>query len=132
MTDNEITSDVIEKCNIPQILNHWEYQNSKYWGKMHDENGELLHVHDIPENLGFDEFLEGTPTHNFADKTSQSFLVNKSEIEKNDYDLSINRYKEIVYEEVQYDAPEVLIEQIKNLDTERATVLQNLEAMLNN
>ena len=128
--NEEITSEVMEKCDIPQILNHWKYQNSKYWGKMHDENGELLHVNDMPENLGFDQFLEGTPTHNFADKTSQSFLISKEEIAQNDYDLSINKYKKIVYEELQYDAPKILIEAIRKIDLDRQKVLLNLEKMM--
>ena len=40
------------------------------------------------------------------DRTAQSFLVPKAEIVGNDYDLSINRYKEVVYEQVQHEAPQ--------------------------
>jgi len=40
------------------------------------------------------------------------------EIENNDWDLSINRYKLIVYEEVQNDEPKVILEQISKLDKE--------------
>jgi hypothetical protein len=36
-----------------------------------------------------------------------------------------------VYEEKVYDAPEVLIAQIKNLDKERGEALQELEQLLN-
>ena len=39
------------------------------------------------------------------ERTDQSFLVPKSEIAANDYDLSVNRYKEVEYEEVEYDPP---------------------------
>ena len=42
-------------------------------------------------------------------RTEQSFLVPKAEIADNAYDLSINRYKEIVYEEVKYDPPMKII-----------------------
>ena len=35
-----------------------------------------------------------------------SFLVPKAEIAGNDYDLSINRYKEVEYDAVEYDAVE--------------------------
>ena len=38
-------------------------------------------------------------------RTDQSFSVPKADIAANDYDLSINRYKEIVYEEIDYPAP---------------------------
>ena len=119
-----------DRFNIPQIINHWNYLNSDYWGKMHTESGELLHVNDLPENLGFDKFLSGTVTHNYADRTSQSFLVSKADIVANDYDLSINRYKEIVYDEVVYDKPETLIADIKKLDNDRAKALEMLEQLL--
>ena len=66
----------------------------------------------------------------FTDRTLQSFLVSKKEIIDNGYDLSINRYKEIVYEEVEYDKPEALIASIKELDAERQKVLANLEKMI--
>ena len=38
-------------------------------------------------------------------RTEKSFLVPLDEIKDNDWDLSINRYKEIVYETFQYDTP---------------------------
>lgn len=63
-------------------------------------------------------------------RTEQSFLVPRSEIAKNDYDLSINRYKEIVYEEVEYQKPEKIIDDIEKLDMERKLLLQNLKALI--
>jgi len=63
-------------------------------------------------------------------RTEQSFLVPYDEIKANDWDLSINRYKEIVYEEVEYDAPADIIKQIEQLDGERAEALKVLKAML--
>lgn len=63
-------------------------------------------------------------------RTDQSFLVPVSEIRANDYDLSINKYKEVVYEAVEYEKPDVLIAQIKQLDQERHEVLNLLEKML--
>ncbi|MBI9062114.1 MAG: SAM-dependent DNA methyltransferase [Marinilabiliaceae bacterium] len=64
-------------------------------------------------------------------RTEQSFLVPFDEIKSNDWDLSINRYKEIVYEEVEYDAPKDIIGDIKELDKQRAEALKVLEELLN-
>lgn len=64
-------------------------------------------------------------------RTEQSFLVPFNEIKENDWDLSINRYKEIVYEEVKYDAPKVIVNRIAELDKERNILLQKLEDSLN-
>ncbi|MDI5896977.1 HsdM family class I SAM-dependent methyltransferase [Flavobacterium yafengii] len=134
MLSDDLTDEQLQKehdrFNIPQIINHWNYLNSGYWGKMHDKSGELLQVNDIPENLGFDKFLDGTVTHNYADRTSQSFLVSKADIVANDYDLSINRYKEIVYDEVVYEKPKTLIADIKALDQKRLDAMNELEKML--
>ncbi|PHI20958.1 N-6 DNA methylase [Lewinellaceae bacterium SD302] len=63
-------------------------------------------------------------------RTDQSFLVPKQEIVDNDYDLSINRYKEIVYEPVDYDPPAVIIQRLKELEQERFEVLEELEKMM--
>jgi type I restriction enzyme M protein len=52
-------------------------------------------------------------------------MVPFEEIKANDWDLSINRYKEIVYEEVQYDPPADIIADIKALDAERTKALQH-------
>lgn len=125
-----ITNELLEKCNIPQIIEHWKYLNSDYWCKMHDKEGNLLHVKNIPENLGFDAFIDGTVTHSYADRTSKSFLIPKGDIVANDYDLSINRYKEVVYDEVHYEKPRVLIQDIKALQTDNAKILLDLEKML--
>ncbi|WGZ95619.1 MAG: class I SAM-dependent DNA methyltransferase [Candidatus Thiothrix putei] len=51
-------------------------------------------------------------------RTDKSFLVPKAEIAANDYDLSINRYKEVKHEKVTYDAPKVILERLAKLEEE--------------
>ena len=63
-------------------------------------------------------------------RTEKSFFVSKKEIVENDYDLSINKYTEIVYEEVVYEKPEVIIAKIKELEKEIALNLEELEKMM--
>ena len=55
--------------------------------------------------------------------TMQQFIAN-------DYDLSINRYKEIIYDEVVYEKPQVLIADIKAIDKKRLEAMLDLEKML--
>jgi type I restriction enzyme M protein len=64
-------------------------------------------------------------------RTEQSFLVPVAEIEANEWDLSINRYKEIVYEEVTYQSPKVILERIEKLDEERFISLKKLKDLIN-
>ncbi|MBE3671825.1 MULTISPECIES: type I restriction-modification system subunit M [Pseudoalteromonas] len=63
-------------------------------------------------------------------RTEQSFYVPVAEITSNDYDLSINRYKEVVYKEVQYDEPQVILNRIKELQQAMDKGIADLEAML--
>lgn len=63
-------------------------------------------------------------------RTEQSFMVPFEEIKQNDWDLSINRYKEVVYEQVDYDPPEKIISDIEQLDKERQQSLAALKEML--
>jgi type I restriction enzyme M protein len=63
-------------------------------------------------------------------RTEQSFLVPIEEIEANDFDLSINRYKEIVYEKVVYEKPSVIIADIEEIEKKIAVGLGELKGML--
>lgn len=49
-----------------------------------------------------------------TDRTAKCFMVPRSEIadEKNNYDLSLSRYKQDVFEEVRYDAPGVILDRL--------------------
>jgi type I restriction enzyme M protein len=124
--DLEAKQKLHEKFNLPQIIDHYRYYKSDFFKKMHSKKGELLQVNDVPENLGFDRFMGETLTHDYSDRTSQSFLVPFKEIKENDWDLSINRYKEIVYTEMEYDEPNVILGRINKLDIERKKLIQKL------
>jgi type I restriction enzyme M protein len=63
-------------------------------------------------------------------RTDKSFMVPKAEIAANDYDLSINRYKEVVYETVEYDTPQVILERLAELEAEIAKGRKELEGLL--
>ena len=83
---------------------------------------------EMHEKFNLPDILARYPKRN-KDKrarTEQSFLVPFSEIEENDWDLSINRYKEIIYEEVEYDAPNLIIDRINKLSNERELLLKKL------
>lgn len=63
-------------------------------------------------------------------RTEQSFLVPKAEIAANGYDLSRNRYKEVVHEEIEYDAPADIIAELRVIEKDIADGLHKLEGML--
>ncbi|MGI6653073.1 MAG: N-6 DNA methylase [Christensenellales bacterium] len=73
--------------------------------------------------------------HNLEDekgraRTERSFFVDKQEIVDKGYDLSINRYKEVVYERVEYPHPLDIMMGINQLQNEITTALADLEVML--
>ena len=64
-----------------------------------------------------------------TDRKEKYFFVPKAEIVENDYDLSVNRYKEDVYEEIEYDPPGKILEKLAQLETEISNGLLELKQM---
>jgi len=56
--------------------------------------------------------------------------VPKNDIVANDYDLSINRYKEIIYDEIEYQPPSEILDELTALEEEIQQGINNLKAML--
>ena len=65
-----------------------------------------------------------------TDRTSKAFFVPAAEIREANYDLSLSRYKERVYEEEEYDPPQDILGRMKALNGEIDQDLAALEEML--
>ncbi len=63
-------------------------------------------------------------------RTAQSFCVPKADIAAKGYDLSLNRYKEVVYEEVEHVPPKQLLAELAKLEREIEQGMKELEGML--
>ena len=63
-------------------------------------------------------------------RTAQSFCVAKADIAGADYDLSLNRYKEVVHAAAEHRPPIEIIAELKGLEREICQGLDELEAML--
>lgn len=63
----------------------------------------------------------------FEDRKAKCFFVPFDEIKENDYDLSISKYKEIEYEEIVYEKPEVIKGKILDLENKIVATLGELE-----
>ncbi|MDH1624177.1 type I restriction-modification system subunit M [Pseudomonas chengduensis] len=66
----------------------------------------------------------------FGDKRKKAFVVPAEDIAANKYDLSINRYKEVEYQQEQYEDPKVILQRLKGLEQEIMADLDELEGML--
>jgi len=104
MPATKLSEDELEKNNLPDCLNQWlAYRAQRQKNK---------------------------PTDQFADRTHKAFVVPVDEIAANKYDLSINRYKEVVYEEEEYEPPKEILARMKALEAEIMREMDELEAML--
>ena len=63
-------------------------------------------------------------------RTAQSFCVHKADIAAQGYDLSLNRYKEVVHEEIEHRAPQEILADLAKLEAEIHREMAELEAML--
>ena len=117
---------IFTKTNSGGTDNVWLYDMQNDGFSLDDKRNEIegSDIPDIVERFGqWDQEQERS-------RTDKSFLVPFDEIKENDWDLSINRYKEIIYEEVQYAPPAEIIAEIENLDAERVEALNVLKELL--
>ena len=92
-----------------------------------DDKRQPVEQNDIPDIIQRFSHLEKEQNRK---RTDQSFLVDVQEIRENGYDLSINKYKEIEYEEVEYAHPKEILAHIKRLEAEVNAGIEELAAML--
>jgi type I restriction enzyme M protein len=63
-------------------------------------------------------------------RTAQSFCVPKADIAAQGYDLSLNRYKEVVHAEVAHRPPGEILKALGQLEAEIQQGMKELEGML--
>ena len=104
----------------------WFYDMQADGYSLDDKRNEIKD-NDIPDIVARFNNLDGEFDRKRMEK---SFFVPVEEIRDKGYDLSINKYKEIEYEEVKYDAPSVIIGRVKELEKEISQGIEELERML--
>ena len=89
---------------------------------------EELERNNLPDVLR--RWRERQTTERKRPRTAQSFCVPKAEIAKQGYDLSIGRYKEVVYEEIPYRPPHEILADLRRLEVEIQEGLVELGEMV--
>ena len=64
------------------------------------------------------------------ERTAQSFCVPKAEIAEQGYDLSLNRYKELIHDEVEHRPPLEILAELRAIEQEILQGIEELEGML--
>ena len=93
-----------------------------------DDKRNPVEANDLPDVL--ERWVCRDSSERDRTRTDQSFTVPKDEIVAQGYDLSLNRYKEIEYDEVEHRDPLEIIADIEALETQIAVGLTELKAML--
>lgn len=101
----------------------WFY-DMKADGYSLDDKRNPIEDNDIPDII---ERFHNRENEKDRKRREQSFFVTKDEIAEQNYDLSINKYKEIEYEEVVYDSTENIVKDIKVLEEQILASLENIE-----
>ena len=92
-----------------------------------DQKRTEVEENDIPDVVARFNNLKAEEERTRKDK---SFLVPVDEIRNNDYVLSINKYKEVEREKVEYEPTEVIMARIGQLENEIAAAFNDLKARL--
>lgn len=106
---------------------HVWFYDMKADGYSLDDKRNPIEANDIPDII---ERFGNKDAEKERKRTEKSFLVPVDEIRNNAYDLSINRYKETEYEEIQYEDPKVILASIKQLEDEIVEGLEELKLLI--
>lgn len=92
-----------------------------------DDKRSVVADNDIPDIIQRFRNLDGEKDRK---RTEKSFMVPKKEISDNDYDLSINKYKEVEYVAVEYPPTSEIMANIREIEMEIGKEMEALEALL--
>ena len=110
-----------------QVVHKVWFYDMKADGYSLDDKRQEVEANDIPDII---ERFNNLEAESDRKRTEQSFFVDASEIKDNGYDLSINKYKEIEYEEVEYAHPQEILKKIRELEIEITAGIEELAEMI--
>ncbi len=117
---------IFTKTNHGGTDNVWFY-NMTADGYSLDDKRTKVSENDIPDIIQRFNALDNEKERKRTDK---SFFVTKKEIVENDYDLSINKYKEIEYEKIEYPPTKDIMKEILEINNEITKELKELSNLL--
>ena len=104
----------------------WFYDMTADGFSLDDKRTEIKD-NDIPDIISRFKNLEAEKDRKRTDK---SFMVSKDEIADNDYDLSINKYKEVEYVAVEYPPTSEIMANIREIEKQISKEMDELEKLL--
>ena len=100
-----------DKVTQPATEHVWFYEMAADGYSLDDKRSKQEGYGDLQDIIGRYHARDAVTD---TDRTAKCFMVPRAEIadEKNNYDLSLSRYKQDVFEEVHYDAPGVILDRM--------------------
>jgi type I restriction enzyme M protein len=98
-----------DKVTQAATENVWFYEMASDGYSLDDRRSKLEGYGDLQDII--EKYHARNPELD-TDRTAKHFMVCRSTIESEGYDLSLSRYKEDVFEEVHYDAPSVILDRL--------------------
>lgn len=98
-----------DKVDKPATDNVWFYEMTTDGYSLDDRRNKQEGYGDLQDII---EKYHARSAEIDTDRTAKYFMVPRSEIEAEDYDLSLSHYKEDVPEEVLYDPPSVILDRL--------------------
>lgn len=121
----------IAKNDLPHLVSSWQHYRKQAHMPVGNFIGHQLSCQlaaQFPNNEHLKD--EAGVERDYQDRTQKAFIVPKVDIAAQKYDLSINRYKEVVYQEESYEDPKAILGKLKALEAEILADLEALEKML--
>lgn len=118
---------VFTKTNHGGTDNVWFYDMTAD-GYSLDDKRTPVNESDIPDII---ERFKNLDKEADRKRTDKSFMVPKQDIVDNDYDLSINKYKEVEYVKVEYPPTSEIMANIRKIEAEISKEMDELERLLN-
>lgn len=117
---------VFTKTGIGGTENVWFY-DMKADGFSLDDKRSAITDNDIPDIIKRFHHQEQEAGRK---RTEQSFFVPKKEIADNEYDLSVNKYKEMEYEKVEYPPTAEILAELHGMEKKITSEIEKLERLL--
>ncbi|WP_439555191.1 type I restriction-modification system subunit M [Dyadobacter sp.] len=116
-----------------ETKNVWFYEMLSDGRSLDDKRGELKMPNGSRDfgdlHLIIDAYKKRS-AKNENDRSKRHFFVPKREIEEKEYDLNLSKYKEEIYEEVNYEDPKEILNRLELSENEIIQNISDLKAML--
>ena len=119
-----LTAEDHAKNNLPDILARWRSLGGRASSRDPNQNGQGS------KKMGTRGDARPPDDELKRPRTAQSFCVPKADLAAQGYDLSLNRYKEVVHAEVAHRPPSEILKALGQLEAEIQQGMKELEGML--